>query len=221
MNVSNRKPSDLQATLSSRAKSSMEYNNFSGALLGFAFHLWLSKSPFSQTKLNKNSSNFWALIHFLPSSAPALPSLLLSHQTSHSIHPLQVPPLNAGKALSHWVRYKCAEDFLSPIFTPRAGEKGEKMRSSRKKTLGTGKTHPSRDLTLWSLCSSLTTWWKEMGGPRGLFLYLLNGWIRFQKLGVHSKYAKFAWHRYYNNNKLLVTSTINLNTLTKWQMSFL
>ena len=135
--------------------------------------------------------------------------------------PLQVPPLNAGKALSHWVRYKCAEDFLSPIFTPRAGEKGEKMRSSRKKTLGTGKTHPSRDLTLWSLCSSLTTGWKEMGGPRGLFLYLLNGWIRFQKLGVHSKYAKFAWHRYYNNNKLLVTSTINLNTLTKWQMSFL
>ena len=66
------------------------------------------------------------------------------------------------------------------------------MRSSRKKTPGAGKTHPSRDLPDSVVTLLFTTGWKEMGGPRGLFLYLLNGRIRFQKLGVHSKYAKFA-----------------------------
>ena len=133
--------------------------------------------------------------------------------------PLQVPPLNAGKLLSRWVRYKCAEDFLSPIFTPRAGEKGEKMRRSRKKTLGAGKTHPSRDLTLWSLSSSLQNG-RKWEAREGCFFICSTGASHSRNLGF-IQYAKFAWHRYYNNNKLLVTSTINLNTLTKWQMSFL
>ena len=66
-----------------------------------------------------------------------------------------------------------------------------------------------------------TIGWQEMGDQKELFLYLLNGRIRFQKLRVHSKQAKFTWHRYYNNNKLLVIATKNLNTSTKWQMSFL
>ena len=96
----------------------MEYNNFSGALLGFAFYLWLSKSPFSQTKLNKNSSNFWALVHFLPSSSPLLPSLLLSHQMPHSIHPLQAPLGEKKGKLFKWL----VSFFFYPIMEAAKGE---------------------------------------------------------------------------------------------------
>ena len=47
--------------------------------------------------------------------------------------PGQVPPLNVGTVVSHWLGYTSSEDFLSPTFTPRAGEKEEKMRKGRKR----------------------------------------------------------------------------------------
>jgi len=37
-----------------------------------------------------------------------------------------------GKVVSHWLGYTSSEDFLSPIFTPRAGEKEEKMRTRKR-----------------------------------------------------------------------------------------